>query len=223
MGRVDRWLVTPTRTGCVSGCVVGRPMNPWWGPIDVLDPGSFRPRLVVHAPGFGASDGPGSAYVPLWAASSRAAVVGMCVRGVPQAGVAPDGAGWVYLGPEASLSLTLSDQPLPFTVYEGIVVDMTDELRATLSDPGVIAALREAHRAYQGGELLRGDGVRRLQEALNGRGFKLEVDGVLGAETGAAASTLPISSPAWSQRSWTAQPRSEIPRSHLLMGFGGRY
>ena len=63
---------------------------------------------------------------------------------------------------------------------------MTDELRATLGDSELIAALHEAHHAYQGGELLRGDGVRTLQEALNGRGFKVEVDGVLGAETGAA-------------------------------------
>ena len=63
---------------------------------------------------------------------------------------------------------------------------MTDDFRATLGDPELIAALHEAHHAYQGGELLRGDGVRTLQEALNGRGFKVEVDGVLGAETGAA-------------------------------------
>jgi murein DD-endopeptidase MepM/ murein hydrolase activator NlpD len=63
---------------------------------------------------------------------------------------------------------------------------MTGELRATLGDPELIATLYAAQRAYQGGDLLRGDGVRALQEALNGRGFKVEVDGVLGAETGAA-------------------------------------
>ena len=63
---------------------------------------------------------------------------------------------------------------------------MADELRATLGDAELIADLYGAQRAYQGGELLRGAGVEALQEALNGRGFKLEVDGVLGLKTGAA-------------------------------------
>lgn len=64
---------------------------------------------------------------------------------------------------------------------------MSDEsLRAVLADPAAIAALHEAHGAYLDGDLRRGDDIRSLQEALNGKGFKLKADGVLGSGTGAA-------------------------------------
>jgi murein DD-endopeptidase MepM/ murein hydrolase activator NlpD len=61
-----------------------------------------------------------------------------------------------------------------------------ESLRTVLADPGAIAALFEAHRAYQGEDLIRGDEVRVLQKALNAQGFDLKEDGILGSGTGAA-------------------------------------
>jgi murein DD-endopeptidase MepM/ murein hydrolase activator NlpD len=61
-----------------------------------------------------------------------------------------------------------------------------ESLRTVLADPEAIAALFEAHRAYQGEDLIRGDEVRVLQKALNAQGFDLKEDGILGPGTGAA-------------------------------------
>jgi hypothetical protein len=59
-------------------------------------------------------------------------------------------------------------------------------MRAVLADPDAIEALHKAHGAYQSGELLKGEPVVALQEALIARGA-LEVEGALGMQTGAAA------------------------------------
>lgn len=64
---------------------------------------------------------------------------------------------------------------------------MSDEgLREVLADPDAIDKLSKAHRAYQGGETLKGDRVEALQKALIANGYPLKVDGALGKKTGAA-------------------------------------
>jgi murein DD-endopeptidase MepM/ murein hydrolase activator NlpD len=68
---------------------------------------------------------------------------------------------------------------------------MSDEaMRAVLADPDAIEALHKAHGAYQSGELLKGEPVEALQEALIARGFALKVDGALGMKTGAAVAAF---------------------------------